>query len=322
MNSPGDLTREQRLIESIRDLTRSEFIGDDCAVLSSSQLLSTDMLVEDQHFKLSYADLDSIGWKCIAVNLSDIAAMGGLPTALLVSIGWPRHRSDSQFRQLYAGMQECARKFCVKIVGGDITASDKIVCSITAVGQAFKRGALLRSSARDGDIVTVTGDFGASACGLESLMKGRRDLSYPISRHRRPQPRIHQGLALSHLLSRRNENGNAALMDTSDGLADAALQISKASGVCIQIDAEAIPIHSQTRKIAAELGLDPLALALYGGEDFELFACMSRQVFLELNDGLDCGFTAVGRVCSGSGAQLIQDGRVLNLENSQTYQHF
>lgn len=320
MNSPGDLTREQRLIENIRDLTRSEFIGDDCAVLSSNQLLSTDMLVEDQHFKLSYCDLESVGWKSIAVNLSDIAAMGGLPTALLVGIGWPQHRSDAQFSQLYKGIQECARKFSVKIVGGDITASEKIVCSVTAVGQAFKRGALLRSSAKVGHIVAVTGDFGASACGLESLSKGIRDSSYPIARHLRPQPRIHHGLTLSHLLSRRNEN--AALMDTSDGLADAALQISKASGVSIEIDADAIPIHSQTRAIAEQLGLDALTVALYGGEDFELISCMSQELLAELNNQVDSSFTAIGRVRAGSGAQLIQAGRVLNLNNSQTYQHF
>lgn len=323
MNSPRDLTREQRLIQTVKELTRSEYIGDDCAVLGAGQLLSSDMLVEDKHFRLAYADLESIGWKCIAVNLSDIAAMGGFPTALLVSIAWPEHRSDAQFRQLYSGIHECARKFSTRIVGGDITSSEKIVCAVTIIGQAAKPAALLRSTAALGHIVAVTGDFGASACGLESLLKGRRELTYPVSRHLRPQPRIGAGLTLSQILARRNGTEKVAMMDTSDGLADAALQVAKSSGVGIEIDAELVPIHAQTLASAKELGLDPLSLALYGGEDFELFACMSEDLWSEVkNSDQDNQFKMIGRVVAGAGAELISNGRRCALDNSRTYQHF
>lgn len=323
MNSPNDLTREQRLIQTIKELTRSEFIGDDCAVLGSSQLMSSDMLVEDQHFRLAYCDLVSVGWKCVAVNLSDIAAMGGFPTALLVSIGWPPHRSDSQFRQLYSGIQECARKFSTKIVGGDITAAEKIVCSITVIGQASKAGALRRCSATAGQVVAVTGDFGASACGLESLAKGRREPSYPVSRHLRPQPRVGYGLSLAQVLSLRNERQTVSLMDTSDGLADAVLQVAKASSVAIEIKAEQIPIHDETKRIASELGHDAIELALYGGEDFELLACMDSSVLSELNNSVESPiFTAIGSVKTGSGARVFYGDRLREIENSRTYKHF
>lgn len=317
-------TREQRLIDSIKQLTRSEFIGDDCAILGESQLLSTDMLVEDKHFRLSYADLESVGWKCVAVNLSDIAAMGGFPTALLVSIAWPEHRSDAQFKQFYRGIQDCARKFSSKIVGGDLTSSDKIVCSITILGHTARRARpFLRSSAKAGQLVVVSGDFGASACGFESLKKGLRLPGYSTTRHLRPQPRIASGLTLSQIMTHRSSSESLALMDCSDGLADAALQVSKASGVRIEIDLERIPVHAETRLLASELGLDPIELALYGGEDFELFACMSNDVWTELNNcETETPFSVIGRVTNGAGAHGTSLGTTVQLANSRTYQHF
>ena len=354
------LTREQRLIEIIKTVTGSQSLGDDCAILAGGQLVTSDMLVEGRHFLLDLTDFHSLGWKCMAVNLSDIAAMGGSPTFAIVDIAWPSSFSDEEFQALYSGLQECAARFNTQIVGGDITGSEKLVCAVTVSGQSPSSGAILRSGARPGMLLVSTGNFGASACGLDKLqqllkrsmecsvsedsslecsvrrriesVKAAIELAqtcYPVQRHLRPMPRMESASKLVNCL-----RSGGALMDTSDGLADAALQIARMSGVSIELDLALIPIHAQTRELAQESGEPILDLVLYGGEDFELFACIdpldwerlsADAVVLNDVDGksIDSNFTVIGKTLVGDEVFVVdENGEKFAVENNRTYQHF
>lgn len=364
-----NLTREQRLIELIKQITAENLIGDDCAILPGLRLVSSDMLVEGKHFLLPQIALADLGWKAMAVNLSDIAAMAGIPEFALVNLAFPDSLSDEDFRQLYASLQECACKYGTRIVGGDLTGSDKLVISITVLGRASGENLqtsaspliLKRSGARVGQLVIATGDFGASALGLELILrspaKGENppaaskgdgiaeaehlDLrskseslqayaledncesqwrSYPRLRHCRPQPRLYEAQQILESCG----TESAALMDTSDGLADALLQIARASSVAIEIDESKIPIHESVISGAQEFGLNPLDLALYGGEDYELLACVSEKSWNKLRQLQNPVFKVIGRVIAGAGVNLLTKGgsERVEIEAGKTYQHW
>ena len=314
------LTREHRLIEYIKQITAESLIGDDCAVLPGQQLVSSDMLVEGQHFLLPQMSFCDLGWKSMAVNLSDIAAMGGIPEFALVNIGLPSRLSDEEFRLLYLSLNECASRFGTRIIGGDLTGSDALVISITVLGRAHPHGVFLREAARPGDLVIATGDFGASALGLALMLKG--ELSSPASacavlRHCRPQPRLAEAQKLADLVC----PARIACMDTSDGLADALCQISTASNVSLQISAAQIPVEPQIAGLALKLGLDPLELALYGGEDYELLACIPESAWAGLSPtGM---FELIGQVESGKDVILtgLTSGPVV-IDQKKTFQHW
>ena len=190
-------------------------------------------------------------------------------------------------------------------MGGDLTSGDKFVIAVTVIGEAHENGLIRRSGAQVGDVVFVSGSFGASALGLALLQADKKDCINDaglVNAHFRPQPRLCEAFALVRRIGSRG-----ALMDASDGLADALFQISEASGVSMQIDCRQIPIDASVRSGAASLGLDPLTLALYGGEDYELVGCASPQSidFLEAH----FPFRPIGQVC----AQIETDSPVVEL---------
>lgn len=320
MNNDRLATREHSLIAAIKRWTNERLIGDDCAALPSGQLVTTDMLVEGTHFLRSTLSCRDLGWKSLAVSLSDIAAMGGRPRYAVISLGLPGDIGDRQIEQLYDGLSDCARAYRCRIVGGDLTRSRQLVISVTVLGDVHEQGMMLRSGARAGDVVVVSGDFGGSAAGLWLLMNGRREHSPCRTRHTRPLPRLCESWSLI-----RQTQGRGALMDASDGLADALIQIAQASGVSVAIEQRLLPVAEETRAVARLADVELNDWVLYGGEDYELVGTLRPDDWSALKQSPHNPFTAIGSVgegAAGSVTLIAQDGRQLPLTLTRTFQHW
>ncbi len=310
-----ELSTELGLIADIKKWTQSvhcDLIGDDCAVLSfdGPVLASTDSLVENVHFKLSTTSLFDLGYKSAAVNLSDIAAMSGKPRQILVGLILPGYITREHLSDFYAGLTDCCSRYDTAIAGGNLASGEQFSINITVLGQAHPKGIAKRSTAQDGDIIVVSGDFGASAAGFNLLNctdkelqeRAQSDFSYCLKRHTKPEPR----LALSWQMI--EQSSRLSMMDTSDGLADALLQMSRASGFTFEIDPGSIPIHSKTQELASILGANALDWALYGGEDYELLACIPENDIEEIKTEIKDQLRILGRVKKNgqSSVKLIQ----------------
>jgi thiamine-monophosphate kinase len=250
---------EFELIDWIRARSRASGrtilgIGDDCAVLrftpGAETLVTTDMLMDGRHFRLDQHGPEAVGFKALAVNLSDIAAMAGLPVAAVVSVALPREGTVAVAQGLHAGMVPLAERFGVDLVGGDTNAWDgPLVISVTLLGEATPRGPVRRAGAQPGDVILVTGPLGGSLRG----------------RHLRPEPRIAEAMAL-HATAPIH-----AMIDISDGLASDLGHILEESGrLGAILDPAAIPIHPDAQSSSIDDGRSPLDHALNDGEDFEL----------------------------------------------------
>jgi thiamine-monophosphate kinase len=230
-------------------------IGDDCAILrptaGSELLVTTDMLMDGRHFRLTDDGAEAVGYKAMAVNLSDIAAMAGIPRAAVVAVALPHAGSTRIAKQLHAGMRVLAARFGVDLIGGDTNAWDgPLVICVTVLGEATARGAVRRAGAKPGDAILVTGPLGGS------LFAGR---------HLRPEPRIHEALALNAAAAVH------AMIDISDGLSsDLDHILAESGGLGAVLDAAAIPIHPDARAMSRRDGTSALDHALDDGEDFEL----------------------------------------------------
>jgi thiamine-monophosphate kinase len=247
-------------------------IGDDAAIWQptpgAAAVLTTDSLVEGIHFRLDWTDWESLGHKVLAVNVSDLAAMGAVPRLALVTLGLRGDERISDLQSLYRGLGELAQRFSMTVAGGDIVRSPRaLTLHITAIGESPEGTYLTRSGARPGDVVGVTGTLGASAAGLRLLeMDGddrRRKATTAdllFAAHLRPEPRVALGAMLL-------KQGASAAMDLSDGLLGDLPKILMASGVSAEIDARRIPVAAAVRALFPE---DWLELALRGGEDYEL----------------------------------------------------
>lgn len=270
--------------------------GDDAAVYlpekNHGQVVCVDMLVEDIHFKRTTMSPFHIGYKALAVNLSDIAAMGGEPHSFLVSIAVPPSWSVSALKELYQGMKVLADQYQIDLLGGDtVSAPDKLVINVTALGQVDERVRLLRSQAKSGDVVFVTGTLGGSSAGLDillrdhdqasnsdpSLQTNEQERTYRqelISAHQLPSPHVEQGALLAYYA----RNTNVALNDVSDGLASELTEIATASQVDLVIDQQKLPILEALKWWAPLAGKSPYEYALYGGEDFILVGTVPKQL--------------------------------------------
>lgn len=251
-------------------------IGDDCAVLPQrggrDTLVSTDMLVEGTHFLRADIPPFRLGWKSAAVNLSDIAAMGGTPTATFLSLALPADLGTDWTEAFLDGYAELCGRFGTPLLGGDTTASpDRICINVTVLGECPSGMARTRSGARPGDRICVTGPLGDAAGGLKAILAGTErdaDVQALIDRHYLPLPRIAEGLALAAT------PGVHAMMDISDGIGSDLRHILKASGVGAVIDRGALPLSPALRRVCARCGWDAQELAVSGGEDYELlFTC-------------------------------------------------
>ncbi|MDX6646607.1 MAG: thiamine-monophosphate kinase [Miltoncostaeaceae bacterium] len=284
-------------------------IGDDAAVLEGDPAVvaTQDLLVEDVHFRRATTGLADLGHKALAVNLSDLAAMGADAVAALVGLGLPQQDGPGaeEIDELYAGMEALAERCGVSVAGGDVTAAPVMVLSVCALGR-MPAGVppLLRSGAREGDLLCVTGALGAAAAGL--ILLERPGLTVPpedaarlVAAHRRPEPRLAAGRALA-------EGGAHAMLDCSDGLALDALRMARASGLALTIELERLPLAAGVAAVAAATGRDPELLAATGGEDYELIAAVPPAELERLRASLDLPLTVVGRFRPGPAALRLE----------------
>ena len=268
-------------------------IGDDAAVYrvggagsdgpSRVQVVTTDALVEGVHFDRTYVPLRALGWKAIAVNVSDVAAMNARPLYATVALGLPNNVSVEGVEALYRGVAQACERWGLAVVGGDVTAAPRLVVSVTVVGEAAEDEVVTRAGAQPGDLLCVTGDLGGAAAGLRVLMAGKEAMtSGDGAADAPPQPDLREFAAVVErqlvpqarldVLDRWAEAGvrPTALIDLSDGLASETHHLSQAGTVGAVIDGGLLPLHVQTALAAQRFDERPEAFVLYGGEDYEL----------------------------------------------------
>lgn len=295
-------------------------IGDDAAAWRSDDsavLATTDAMVEGVHFATGTPWWE-LGWKALAVNLSDIAAMGGVPEHALVNLSLPGDTEVDDVVQLYRGMAELANRHNVAIIGGNITSAPVIMIAITVVGRGLKEGLLLRSAAVPGDLVAVTGYLGSSAAGLRMLtgdLKLAPETAALLRKaHLQPQPRISQGQILV-------KRGVKAAIDISDGLLADLGHICEASKVGVVVKVKDVPVHPLMKEA---FGKDALRLALTGGEDYELLFTVGRPIMegVRASIGVDCPVAVIGEITEGAGVSLLgEDGKPYHI-NNHGWDHF
>lgn len=282
MSSTGG---ERAFVERLRKMLPAApagqyWIGDDAAVLDDGLLLKTDVMVEGIHFDLSWCDPEDVGWKALAVNLSDIAAMGGAPTAAVVALVVSPDRPGMADRTM-TGLANAAERLGCSIVGGDTSSGPALTVAVAVLGHAPKTGPVFRFGAQPGDIILVTGELGAAASALASI---RREGAMPVGfqRLRRPEPRLAEGAAAAQL-------GATAMIDLSDGLATDLGHVCEESGLGAVIDEEKLPLFG---------GAD-LETALYGGDDYELLFTIPPHRCDELPSWRWTPITRIGVMTNG-----------------------
>ncbi len=286
-------------------------VGDDAAVLNFTEdkfhLLSTDMLIEGVHFDLSYTPLKHLGYKSVAVNVSDICAMNGCAKQITVSIAVSNRFSVEAIEELYSGIYLACENYKIDLVGGDTTSSTSgLVISISVVGEVKKNKISYRSGAKINDLVVVTGDLGAAYLGLQILKREKEiflenpgvqpDLQgndYSIKRQLKVEARVKLVEVLDKL-----KIIPTSMIDISDGLTSEVLHISKKSNVGITIYEDKLPIDYTTMNLAKELNLNPIFCALNGGEDYELLFTIDQKDYDKLKKDID--FTIIGHVTEAS----------------------
>ena len=285
-------------------------IGDDCAVLrlgGKEWLAAADMLVSGHHFK-EWASPEDVGYKAVAVNVSDVAAMGGTPRFVLVSGG--AGEPETTLRCMEGVILAC-EEFGIYSLGGDTTRADALTVNVAILGELSER-AVLRSGARPGDLLAVTGELGASSAGFLVLESGSDIPGRLIRKHLRPEPRVDAGRAAS-------EAGVHAMIDLSDGLASDVRHICEGSGVGCRIDFGLLPVAEDTREVAGSFGRDAEALAATGGEDYELLMTAPERILSDLARRVDVPLTVIGEVTERE-VLFVREGEVV--EGLSGWDHF
>ena len=336
---------EHRVIELVRSLVPASpswvqiGIGDDAAVVEPErnrlEVLTTDVVIEGVHFDRAFCDPASIGHKALAVNLSDLAAMGAAPRAALLSLGLPGTLLMSDLTAMLRGLMELAALHKVTLIGGNVARSPgPLFLDVTLTGTVKRRRVLTRSGGRVGDTLYVTGSLGAAAAGLAWLRRNCEEavvaqapdamnaatdgVKDAVVRFLRPQPRMRFGLIAGRT------KAATACMDLSDGLADAVRQLARASGTGAVIEAEALPVHPGAAEIfsgeskvsvvagsAGSLQAASLRAALSGGEDYELLLAVSRRSmrrFLAVQRLTGLPVTRIGTLTAGADLVLRREG--------------
>ena len=293
-------------------------IGDDCAVMSAGEgelLFSTDLLMEGVHFLRNESSPEDVGWKAAAVNLSDIAAMGGTPVATFLSIALPKDAQGEWAERFIDGYTQISRKYDVPLLGGDTTSSLRdIAVNVGVLGRCTSGKRLMRNGAKVGETIYVTGPLGDSAGGLQAILKGierTEEVKTLIERHKRPVPRIDAG----RILMQSGKVG--AMMDISDGIASDMRHIMKASGVGAVIALDRLPCSPELISVCAGQGWDRYELATSGGEDFELLFTGPEG----LENELDINVYPIGKTVQGNDLIWTVNGRTVNSDYIG-YKHF
>ncbi|MDW8107086.1 MAG: thiamine-phosphate kinase [Armatimonadota bacterium] len=262
------------------DFAIEQGIGDDAAVIradSRTLLWASDMLVEGVHFRLDWIDPASLGWKALAVNLSDIAAMGGVPVGALLSIALTPEATDMWLDAFLEGWRECAQTYGVALLGGDTNRAAQITIDVSVLGTT-DGVPVLRKGAQAGDWILVTGALGASRAGLEALLAGEPS-RVDLTPHFRPLPRLQAGQLARQL-------GASAMIDLSDGLAADLPKLLRASGKGAIVRIAQLPVHPEASRWAQYQGTEPTLFAYAGGEDYELLITAPPDVAPQLLEQL------------------------------------
>lgn len=292
--------KEKEFINIIKNTLKSQYIGDDCAYLKDLGItISQDTLVEDVHFIRNKISAYQLGYKSAMVNLSDIAASGAEPKYMTVALSLPKSIDNDFIENFYSGLKDACKD--VEIVGGDITSSDKIFISICVLGTANNRKIASRSNAKIGYKIVVSGGHGSSAAGLREILNNEKNGPF-INSHIKPEAQIEFSKSISTRI-----NQDYAMMDTSDGLMDALVQIAQASNVCLDVHSDQIPYDKNLEKYS-----DYKDLILYGGEDYQILACIPND--FEVPNS----FT-IGEVKEGFGVKI--DDKIIT-DMSKIYNHF
>ena len=331
MTTVSDLT-ESELIERIRRLLPPApdwlvvGIGDDAAVVVPArnrlEVLTVDAIVEGVHFDPAFTPPAAVGHRALAVNLSDLAAMGAEPRLALLSFALPADYACADFESLVTALAALARQHGVHVAGGNLTRSPgPLMIDVTLAGAVKRRQALTRGGARPGDEIYVSGSIGAAAAGLEILRKpGLKGPAYAecTARYLFPEPRVRLGLALA-----RNRAATACV-DLSDGLGDGVRRIAEASAVGAVIEAEAVPVEPGAAKWFGEQGKEPVAAAISGGDDYELLFTVRPRLRGRLTAARHHGkapFTRIG-VCTEDRALVLRRESGIDGPVPDGYTHF
>jgi len=308
-------------------------IGDDAAVIDKGDnllLISTDMLLEGVHFDLSYMPIQHLGYKAIAVNVSDIAAMNGIPKQVTVNLGLSNRFSVEAVEAIYEGVHAACEEYDVDLVGGDTTASSSgLIISVTILGEVEKNKVVYRNGARENDILCVTGDLGAAFVGLQVLEREKQEFlgnpdmqpqldnySYVVGRQLKPKARmdiIHELNDLAIIPT--------SMIDISDGLASEVFHLCKNSGLGVSIYEEKIPIDKQAYETAAEFSIDPNTCALNGGEDYELLFTISQDAFEKIKNHSDIHTIGYMQSMEKGRALVTRNQNIVPLQ-AQGWKHF
>lgn len=308
-------------------------IGDDAAVIKNDgrvQIISTDILTEGIHFDLSYFPVKHLGYKSVVVNVSDIAAMNGIPEQITVSIAVSNRFSLQAIDEFYEGVRAACEHYNVDLVGGDTTASAAgLFISITAIGSAKEEEVVYRSGAADKDIICATGDLGGAYVGLQVLAREKQvflanpemqpkldEYEYVVSRQLKPEARM-------DIIHELRELGvkPTSMIDISDGLASELMHLSKHSGMGLRVFEEHLPIDNQTYETAVQFNLDPITCALNGGEDYELLFTISQEDHEKLKKHPDIHFIGHMDKTDAVPSLVTKGGNLVPLQ-AQGWNHF
>lgn len=309
-------------------------IGDDAAVIRNSdnsvQLISTDLLMEGIHFDLAYTPLKHLGFKAIAVNVSDIAAMFGTPTHVVVGLALSNRFSVEAIEELYAGMKLACDTYSIDLVGGDTTASRSgLGISVTIVGTSAESDVVYRSGAQVNDLICLSGDIGAAFMGLQVLEREKQvylanpemqpellGKDYIVERQLRPGARMDLVASLKSMGLK-----PTAMIDVSDGLASELMHICKESNVGAYIYEDKLPVDPLTFETAREFNLDPLTIMMNGGEDYELLFTIPQSDYEKVRNHPD--ISIIGYIKSADeGVNIYTKGDNLTAVTAQGWNHF
>ena len=285
-------------------------VGDDCAVLRFGDVLwvaAADMLVEGRHFK-GWASPEDVGYKAVAVNVSDVAAMGGVPRFILASGG--AMEAVTSLRCMECVLRAC-EEFGLYPLGGDTTGAATIMVDVSILGQ-FAHAPVLRSGARPGDLLVVTGELGASVAGLLALENGDTRPERLVKKHLRPEPRVGSGRAAARL-------GVHSMIDLSDGLASDVRHLCEMSSAGCRIDLGLLPVAGDTQEYLRSSGRDPEVLAATGGEDYELLIAAPGEVVETLASETGVPVTVIGEITEEK-VLFVRDGEPI--EDLSGWDHF
>lgn len=304
---------------SLKNESTVKGVGDDAAILEFGDkqvVVSTDLLTEGIHFNLMYVPLRHLGYKAVAVNLSDIYAMNAIPKQITVSIALSNKFSVEAVEELYSGIYLACEKYHVDLVGGDTTSSlTGLTICITAIGEGKKGDIVLRSGAKPNDLLCVSGDLGGSYMGLqllerenevfkvnENMQPHLEGYDYILERQLKPEPRADIIAAFQKLGIK-----PTSMIDISDGLSSEIMHLCKNSGVGCSLFEDKIPMDFQTKKMAEELSINPLVAALNGGEDYELLFTLPLDDYEKIKNDPD--FTIIGHMTEAAeGVNLVTAG--------------